>query len=104
MRLPKALLKQSPTAQLFAVGDDWQAIYRFGGTDIAIMREFAVRFGDSERMDLETTFRCSEPIAAIATRFVLANPSQIHKTVRSTRQLQGPCVHIGLSGARTGPC
>ena len=64
------------------------------------MREFAERFGDSERMDLETTFRCSEPIAAVATRFVLANPAQIRKTVRSTRQLQGPCVHIGLSGDR----
>ena len=97
-RLLKALLDQSPGTQLFAVGDDWQAIYRFGGADIAIMREFAERFGDSERMDLETTFRCSEPIAEVATRFVLANPAQIRKRVRSMRQVKGPCVHIGLSG------
>ncbi|MDE0620324.1 MAG: topoisomerase DNA-binding C4 zinc finger domain-containing protein [Bryobacterales bacterium] len=99
-RLLKALLDQSPAAQLFAVGDDWQAIYRFGGSDIAIMREFAERFGDTKRMDLETTFRCAEPIAAVATRFVLANPAQIRKTVHSTRQLQGPCVHVGLSRGR----
>ena len=99
-RLLKALLEQSPDAQLFAVGDDWQAIYRFGGSDIAIMREFAERFGDSKRMDLETTFRCSEPIATVATRFILANPAQIKKKVRSTRQMQGPCVHIGLSEGR----
>ena len=39
-RLLKALLDTSNTAQLFAVGDDWQAIYRFAGSDIAIMREF----------------------------------------------------------------
>ena len=97
-RLLKALLDQSPAAQLFAVGDDWQSIYRFGGADIAVMREFAERFGDSERIDLETTFRCSGPIADVATRFVLANPAQIRKKVRSTRQLQGPCVHIGLAG------
>ena len=97
-RLLKALLDQSPNAQLFAVGDDWQSIYRFGGADIAVMREFSERFGHSERMGLETTFRCSKPIADVATRFVLANPSQIRKTVRSTRQLPGPCVHIGLSG------
>ena len=68
------------------------------------MREFAKRFGHSARMDLETTFRCCEPIAAVATQFVLANPAQIRKAVRSTRQLQDPPVHIGLSGARTGPC
>ena len=46
-QLLKALLDQSPGAQLFAVGDDWQAIYRFGGADIAIMREFAESFGNS---------------------------------------------------------
>ena len=99
-RLLKALLDQSPTAQLFAVGDDWQAIFRFAGSDIAVMRDFGKRFGASERIDLETTFRCPEPIAAAATRFVLANPAQIRKKVRSTRQVDGPCVHVGLAGAQ----
>ena len=31
--LLKALVDQSPTAQLFAVGDDWQAIFRFAGSE-----------------------------------------------------------------------
>ena len=100
-RLLKALLGQSPSVQLFAVGDDWQAIFRFAGADIAIMREFEERFGDSERVDLETTFRCSDRIAAVATQFILSNPAQIPKKVRSTRQANGPSVRIGLSG--TGP-
>ena len=95
-RLLKALLEQSPTAQLFAVGDDWQAIFRFGGSDIAVMREFDGHFGASRRMDLETTFRCSERVAALATDFVLRNPSQIRKTVRSVRRADGPSVHVGL--------
>ena len=97
-RLLKALLDQSPNTQLFAVGDDWQAIYRFGGADIAVMREFAERFGNTERIDLGTTFRCSKPIADVTTQFVLENPAQIRKNVRSTRQMQGPCVHVGLPG------
>ena len=59
-KLLKALLDCSPGAQLFAVGDDWQAIYRFGGSDIAVMREFREHFGAFERIDLETTLRCSE--------------------------------------------
>ena len=37
-RLLRALLEKSPSAQMFAVGDDWQAIYRFAGSDIGIMR------------------------------------------------------------------
>ena len=94
--LLKALLDRTPGAQLFAVGDDWQAIYRFAGADIAIMREFEERFGDSERVDLATTFRCCDRIAAVATDFILKNPSQIPKNVRSIHQATGPSVHISL--------
>ena len=97
-RLLKALLDSASGAQLFAVGDDWQAIYRFGGSDIAVMREFGDRFGEFERIDLETTFRCSDRIAAVATDFVLRNPAQIRKTVRATRKVDGPAVHVGLPG------
>ena len=96
--LLKALLEQTSKTQLFAVGDDWQAIFRFAGSDIAIMREFEKHFGHSERIYLETTFRCSDRINAVATKFVLRNPSQIRKKVRSTHSAAGTSVHIGLSG------
>lgn len=102
-RLLKALLEQSPDNQMFAVGDDWQAIYRFGGSDIAIMREFEEWFGHSERIHLETTFRCADRIAAIATDFVLKNPAQIRKTVRAVRQADGSAVHVVFSGKGDRP-
>ena len=97
-RLLKALLDSSPGAQLFAVGDDWQAIYRFGGSDIAVMREFGARFGEFERIDLETTFRCADRLCAVATEFVLRNPAQIRKSVRAIRKADGPAVFVGLPG------
>ena len=97
-RLLKALLDNSPGTQLFAVGDDWQAIYRFGGSDIAVMREFEEHFGAFERIDLATTFRCADRIAALATDFVLCNPAQIRKTVRTTRKADQPAVYVGLPG------
>ena len=97
-RLLKALLQSSAGAQLFAVGDDWQAIFRFGGADIAVMREFRDHFGTFERIDLETTFRCSDRIASVATEFVLDNPAQIRKNVRAIRSADRPAVHVGLAG------
>ena len=97
-RLLRALLQTSPDAQLFAVGDDWQSIYRFGGADISLMKGFECNFGDCERTDLETTFRCSEGIVRVATKLVLQNPSQIRKKVRATRTSSGPAVHIGYPG------
>ena len=85
---------------MFAVGDDWQAIFRFAGSDITIMREFEKRFGESERLNLETTFRCSDRIAEVATKFVLCNSAQIRKKVRAIRKAPGPCVHVGLPGKK----
>ena len=96
--LLKALLDQSPDAQLFAVGDDWQAIYRFAGSDVAVMREFEAHFGDGERSRLETTFRCSDGVSELATRFILANPEQIEKSVRARRRVDGPGIWIGFGG------
>ena len=97
-RLLKVLLKHKPGTQLFAVGDDWQAIFRFAGSDISIMREFSQHFGESERLSLETTFRCVGRIAEVATDFILRNPAQISKTVRSVHDAENPRVHVGLPG------
>ena len=95
-RLLKALLASSHRSRLFAVGDDWQAIYRFGGSDISVMREFGRHFGEHERIDLETTFRCDDRIAQLASDFVLRNPAQIRKTVRATHAADAPAIYIGL--------
>ncbi len=99
-RLLKALLDSAPGSQLFAVGDDWQAIYRFGGSDIAVMREFEDHFGPFERIDFATTFRCADRIATVAKDFVLRNPAQIRKTVKTTRKADRPSVFVGLPGER----
>ena len=101
--LVQAMLDQVPGAQLFAVGDDWQAIFRFAGADLAVMREFHQRFGEGARTDLETTFRCSDGLSAVATRFVLANPDQIGKNVRTIRRVDGPGVWIGFGGDESDP-
>ena len=93
-RLVKALLDQTRGAQLLAVGDDWQAIYRFAGADISVMREFTKHFGAGSRTDLETTFRCSDGLSEIATAFVCRNPEQIRKKVRAINHGSGPGVRI----------
>ena len=98
-RLLKALLARVPDAQLFAVGDDWQAIMRFSGADIAIMKDFEEYFGHTERLFLERTFRFTKAIAKVATRFVLENDDQIEKTVISS----GPANDMGVCVAFPEP-
>ena len=97
-RLVQALLRRVPDAQLFAVGDDWQAIMRFSGADIAIMKGFEEYFGHTECRYLENTFRCTKTIADVAREFVLKNDDQIKKNVVPCGPENGIGVCIGFPG------
>lgn len=91
-RLVSALVKQRPESVLFVVGDDWQSIYRFTGSDIAYTRDFPHHFGATATIPLETTFRFNDQISDAASKFVLKNPSQIVKTIRSVVTVQQPAI------------
>ena len=83
--LIKALKHQKPFTKIFAVGDDWQSIYRFAGSDITIFTQFEANFGASWQGRLEQTYRCNQLIAQTAASFVQRNSAQLKKSVRSTR-------------------
>ncbi|NTF95698.1 UvrD-helicase domain-containing protein [Agrobacterium rhizogenes] len=83
--LIKALKHQRPFTKIFAVGDDWQSIYRFAGSDITIFTQFEANFGASWQGRLEQTYRCNQLIAETAASFVQRNSAQLRKSVRSTR-------------------
>ncbi|MGE8451208.1 MAG: UvrD-helicase domain-containing protein, partial [Pseudomonadales bacterium] len=57
IRLLKALIN-NPSVQthLCVVGDDWQGINRFAGSDISVMTEFEKTFEHATRLTLNTTF------------------------------------------------
>jgi DNA helicase-4 len=67
---------------LFAVGDDWQSIYRFAGSDISLFTEFEKHFGVTEFSKIETTYRFSNSMIDISSTFILANPNQTAKELR----------------------
>jgi DNA helicase-4 len=82
-KLIKALLNKSPDANLFAVGDDWQSIYRFTGSDIDVFTRFANHLGVAATNYLAQTFRSNQGISDIAAGFVQKNPSQMTKRVKA---------------------
>jgi DNA helicase-4 len=82
-KLIKALLTQVPDCKLFAVGDDWQSIYRFAGSDIDVFTRFGNHFGVTATNYLTQTFRSNQGITDIAAAFVQKNPSQIGKRVEA---------------------
>ena len=56
-RLVKALKDKTTNCSLFCVGDDWQAIYRFTGSDISFTTGFSDYFGVTQFTKLKKTFR-----------------------------------------------
>lgn len=92
-RLTRALL-HGGGKYLLAVGDDWQAINRFAGADLSVMTHFDSYFGRCQTQRLQTTFRCTQAIADVASRFVSANPAQIKKAVVSANTATGRGVNI----------
>ena len=90
-RLVSGLLA-APDRYLFAVGDDWQSIYRFAGSDISIMTQFEERYGRSQKLRLQKTFRCPQWLCDLSTAFVMKNPAQLSKEVIAERQDEKPAI------------
>ena len=80
-RFLQSLRRKSPLTKLFCVGDDWQSIYRFTGSDMALFKQFEKYFGYTKKCLMETTYRFGEPAIAESSKFILANPEQAVKNV-----------------------
>ena len=85
-RFLQSLRRKDPLTKLFCVGDDWQSIYRFAGSDMALFKQFDKYFGYTKKCLMETTYRFGEPAIANSTKFILANPGQAVKKVHSFRE------------------
>ena len=85
-RFLESLRRKAPLTKLFCVGDDWQSIYRFAGSDMALFKHFDKFFGYTKRCFMETTYRFGEPAIAMSSKFILANPEQAEKHVRPFRE------------------
>ena len=82
-RFLQALRRKESLTKLFCVGDDWQSIYRFAGSDMALFKTFDKYFGYTKKCLMETTYRFGEPAIAESSKFILANPEQAVKNVYS---------------------
>ena len=77
----KVLREGNPPAKLYCVGDDWQSIYRFTGSDMALFNQFSYYFGQTEINKIETTYRFGEPLVSLSSQFIQRNEAQIKKNI-----------------------
>lgn len=91
MAFIRALRDVTADAKLFLVGDDWQSINRFAGSDLALFTQVEKELGFTARVTLGTTFRLLPDVTTISSRFVMQNPAQIAKEVRTPRPALNEC-------------
>lgn len=80
-----ALRRKNPRTRIFCVGDDWQSIYRFSGSDISLFSQFEQFNGPTEELRIEATHRFGDPLLKRSSEFILRNPAQKKKILKADK-------------------
>ena len=87
-------IKYINNATLFCVGDDYQSIYHFSGCNINLFLEFNKLIPNSKILKLKYTYRNSQELINISTKFIMKNNKQIKKSLISNKHLDKPIEYI----------
>ena len=85
-------LSEITKAKVVAVGDDWQSIFAFSGSDITLFTRFLELMGAGTELKITHTYRNSQELIDIAGSFVQKNSFQIRKKLFSPKHLDNPIV------------
>lgn len=80
------------SAKIIAVGDDWQSIYAYAGSDITLFTRFKETFGYGEELRITKTYRNAQEIIDIAGGFIQKNTEQIQKALISPKHISNPVI------------
>ena len=79
-------------AYVTVVGDDFQSIYRFSGCDINNFLDFKKNFKPVKELYINNTYRNSQELIRVAGDFIMKNPRQKKKKLKSFKSIKKPIV------------
>lgn len=77
-------------AKIVAVGDDYQTIFSFSGSDIELFTKFYENVGYASIMEITKTYRNSQELIDVAGEFIQKNKFQLYKRLVSDKHLYKP--------------
>lgn len=83
-------IQNKTNAHLIAVGDDWQSIYQFTGSNLEIFINFKKYFPKAKIIKLKKTYRNSKELLKITSKFIMQNKNQIKKRMSSDKNNRTP--------------
>jgi DNA helicase-4 len=87
-------MREISNSKLVCVGDDWQSIYRFAGSDISLFSDYGKYVGEYEKLLIERTYRNSQQLIDVSAEFIQQNPQQIEKKPISQKRLENPIKYV----------
>ena len=91
------------SAKIIAVGDDWQSIYAFSGSDISLFTKFREKMGYAALLKIVRTYRNSQEVIDIAGNFIQKNKEQIQKDLISPKHVEDPVIIYTYDSRRKDP-
>lgn len=85
-------LRKVCNAKIMAVGDDWQSIYAFSGSELPLFTKFEEEVGYASLSRITKTYRNSQELIDIAGNFIQKNDSQYKKSLKSDKHISKPVV------------
>lgn len=83
-------IRKKCNASLLVVGDDYQSIYRFTGSNVNIIINFKKYVPFCKTYKLKYTYRNSKELNYVASKFIRKNPFQIRKKIKSCFNISNP--------------
>ncbi|WP_217493601.1 UvrD-helicase domain-containing protein [Mucilaginibacter sp. PPCGB 2223] len=84
VELIKLLLTES--TQLFCVGDDWQSIYGFRGSNVSYIVEFESHFTNARTIKLNLNYRSTQNIVGASNEVIKHNKFKVDKDVYASKR------------------
>ncbi len=84
IELIKLLLTEN--TQLFCVGDDWQSIYGFKGSNLSYIVEFEKYFENAEIIKFNLNYRSTQNIVGASNEVIKHNKFKVDKDVQASKK------------------
>ena len=72
--------------QLFCVGDDWQSIYGFRGSNVSYIIDFENHFQNSKVLKLNLNYRSTQNIVGASNEVISHNKFKVEKEIHSSKK------------------
>jgi len=72
--------------QLFCVGDDWQSIYGFRGSNVSYIIEFEKHFKNAKIIKLNLNYRSTQNIVGASNEVIKHNKFKVEKEVKASKK------------------